>query len=48
MLKEKKEEEEKNATNNNESEGMSDEEIKKIVGSAIAQNPLVYRRLADI
>jgi Asp-tRNA(Asn)/Glu-tRNA(Gln) amidotransferase B subunit len=33
---------------NNNTKSMSDEEIKKIVDSAIAQNPLVYRRLADM
>jgi hypothetical protein len=37
----KKEEEEQN-------ESMSKETIRKIVDFAIAQNPLVYRRLADI
>jgi hypothetical protein len=48
------EEEEENvtatATSNNDETVVvvSDEEIKKIVGFAIAQNPLVYKRLADI
>lgn len=37
--KEKEEQEEKS---------MSKEQIKKVVDFAIAQNPLVYRRLADI
>jgi hypothetical protein len=31
-----------------EKRSMSKEQIKKIVDFAIAQNPLVYRRLADI
>lgn len=37
--KEKEEQEEKS---------MSKEQIKKVVDFAIVQNPLVYRRLADI
>jgi hypothetical protein len=31
-----------------ENKSMSKEQVRKIVDWAIAQNPLVYRRLADI
>jgi hypothetical protein len=44
----KGEEENLTTTAAKESAVVSDEEIKKIVGFAIAENPLVYKRLADI
>jgi hypothetical protein len=48
MVKPQAEEVEGNVQNTTSNKRMSDEEIKKVVDSAIAQNPLVYKRLADI
>jgi hypothetical protein len=39
---------EKEERKNKNKKSMSNEEIKKLVDFAIAQNPLVYKRLSEI